>query len=97
MDPVILAGMIFSLIVLVLIGGFILLLPLSRRLGNLLDVWARERKGLVGGGGADADTTQETLRDLSRRLEALEEQQGFLQELVSKRAALPRGGNREGP
>jgi hypothetical protein len=87
-DPVILAGMIFSLVVLVLVGGFILLLPLSQRLGKLLDMWVSEKKGLADR-GTDAVAMQNVLTDLSRRLEALEEQQGFLQELVSKRGELP--------
>lgn len=88
MDPVILAGMIFSLVVLVLVGGFILLLPLSQRLGKLLDMWVSEKRGLTDR-GADTAAMREALTDLSRRLEVLEEQQGFLQELVGKRGELP--------
>lgn len=38
LEPVALAGMIFSLLVILLIGGFILLYPLSRRLGALLEL-----------------------------------------------------------
>jgi len=91
MEPMALAGMIFSLIVLVLIGGFILLLPLSRRVGHLLDVWATERKGLAGL-GVEPGAITETLGDLSRRLAALEEQQGFLLELATKRGELPAVG-----
>ena len=37
MDPVILAGMIFSIIVIVLLGGFTLLYPLTRRLAEVLE------------------------------------------------------------
>ena len=46
MDPVILAGMIFSIIVLLLVGGFVLLLPVSQRLGKVLDIWISEHKSL---------------------------------------------------
>jgi hypothetical protein len=37
MDPVILAGMIFSVVVIMLIGGFVLLFPLTRQLGAYLE------------------------------------------------------------
>ncbi len=37
MDPVILAGMIFSIVVIMLIGGFVLLFPLTRQLGAYLE------------------------------------------------------------
>ena len=85
--------MIFALIVLVLIGGFVLLLPLSQRLGKLLDVWVSEQKSLKV--RAEPDVTQQALSDLSQRLKALEEQQDFLEKLVSKGRELPRGSDAE--
>lgn len=86
--------MIFALIVLVLVGGFILLLPLSQRLGKLLDVWVNEQKSLSA--RADPDATQQALSDLSQRLKTLEEQQDFLEKLVRARE-LPAGSEVEEP
>ena len=88
MDPVILASMIFTIIVLLLIGGFVLLLPLSLRLGKVLDIWISEHKTLTGSTDELAATNR-ALEGLSRRLVELEEQQGFLEELVSKKGELP--------
>jgi hypothetical protein len=91
-DPVILAGMVFSIIVLLMIGGFVLLLPLSQRLGKLLDLWITEQKRLRGSGSVDEERTHQVLADMSARLRALEEQQVFLEELVGRKDALPRPG-----
>ena len=88
MDPVILAGMIFSIIVLLLVGGFVLLLPVSQRLGKVLDIWISEHKSLPGRAD-DFAATNRALESLSHRLTELEEQQGFLEELVSKKGELP--------
>ena len=51
MDPVILAGMIFSLVVLLLVGGFTLLFPLTRRLAAVL-----EKRYLAEGANAEEVT-----------------------------------------
>ncbi|HSH76889.1 MAG TPA: hypothetical protein VLA09_14470 [Longimicrobiales bacterium] len=89
MDLEIMAGMVFSLVVLLMIGGFVLLLPLSQRLGKLLELWIDQHRSLKPGGGLDGEATQQMIAELSARLRALEEQQVFLEELVSKKGALP--------
>ena len=44
MDPYTLGGMIFSLIMVLIIGGFIVTFPLLRRLGGLMEESIRERR-----------------------------------------------------
>jgi hypothetical protein len=72
MDPVILAGMIFSIVVLLLIGGFILVFPLTRQLGAYL-----EKRMLNEGPLEDADARTQ---DLARAVEALRDEVARLSE-----------------
>ncbi|NIP58516.1 MAG: hypothetical protein GWM92_09515, partial [Gemmatimonadetes bacterium] len=44
MDPLIAASMIFTLILVVLIGGFIVLFPVTRRLGKALEVYLDQKR-----------------------------------------------------
>ena len=80
MDPVVLAGMIFSIVVLLLIGGFVLLLPLTRQLGEYL------RYRMVQGDRRQRDTELEALRaaveSLRRDVEELAERQDFTELLL---------------
>jgi hypothetical protein len=63
MDPFILQGMIFSIVVIVLLGGYALLYPLTRQLGKVL-----EKKLLEDGTGG---TNPEEIAALRRAVEAL--------------------------
>ncbi|MGH7481451.1 MAG: hypothetical protein ACRELV_04805 [Longimicrobiales bacterium] len=90
MEPETLAGMIFTVIMLAMIGGFILLLPVSRHLSKYLE----ER---IGGGvarvGEDPGLRDE-LRRLSTSVHALRdelervaERQEFTEKLLESREA----------
>lgn len=72
MDPVVAAGMIFSLIVLMLIGGFILLYPITRQLGAYL-----ERRMLADD---DPRRLEEHLHTLMREVEGLRDEVGRIAE-----------------
>ena len=83
MEPEVVAGMIFSIAVLVLIGGFILLVPLTRQLGTYL-----ERRMLPDG---DAGEAAEEVRRLTRAVASLRddvvrlsERQDFTERLLEK-------------
>lgn len=82
LDPVILAGMIFSLIVLAMVGGFILLLPLSRRLVDVLErvYLSDESEGRAGG---DVDGLRRELARLQREVARLSERQEFTERLLA--------------
>jgi hypothetical protein len=87
MDPMALAGMIFTLIVLMLIGGFVLLFPLSRRMGLLMEQRLADRAARSGG---DAELAQlrEGLRAVQDELLRLSERQEFTESLVAERDPL---------
>jgi hypothetical protein len=82
MDPMALAGMIFTLIVLVMIGGFILLYPLSRQLAALLHL-RLERAEAPDPSGQIASLTRalESMRD---EVERLSERQEFTERLLER-------------
>lgn len=98
-DPTVLFGMIFSLLCLLLIGGFILAFPAARRLGNVLDAWAESRRG--EGSPEEIAELRREVRSLRSQLEAtrdrlttVAERQEFTERLLEQRseAGDPAGG-----
>ncbi len=83
MDPVILAGMIFSLVVLLLVGGFTLLFPLTRRLAAVL-----EKRYLTDGAeGTNAEEVaalRRAVHALRREVEQIGERQDFTEKLLER-------------
>lgn len=85
MDVDAVAGMIFTLVLTCLIGGFILMLPISRRLGALLESKIEGEKR--GAAPVTAEVTQlaEAVRSLETELRALKERQEFTENLLTTR------------
>ena len=85
MNPEALAGMIFTLIVIAMILGFILLFPVTRRLGQLLEQKLGERPAKAR---PDATNEVQRMRDQVQALESevrmLTERQQFVEALVSR-------------
>ena len=94
MDPVVLAGMIFSLVVIAMIGSFILLFPLSRRLGEALEVWLEERREGSGEEG-ELRRIREVVGLLASRVEAMEDRQSFVEDLLERPRDRPTLGSTE--
>ena len=95
--PQAIAEMIGPILILLVIGTFILLLPLSRRLGRVLEEWIKLRQET----SPDRDTLarlENEVRELRQSVEGgdqrmglLAERQDFMESLVEakKTAALP--------
>ncbi|MBW3554419.1 MAG: hypothetical protein KY466_12955 [Gemmatimonadetes bacterium] len=85
-DGTAVAGMIFSLLCLVIIGGTILMYPLTRRLGQLMEQRLEERR--TGRGpteGVDVAELRElkaAVRSLEAEVARLGEKQGFVEGLL---------------
>ena len=80
MDPEIIPMMIFTIIVLAMVGGFILVLPLTRRLGQFLEYRMSERSRLMENEEREALLRAiESLRDDVARLA---ERQEFTERLL---------------
>ena len=99
MDPYAEAGMIFTLIMAVLIGGFIITYPIMRRLGGLMEESIRERRaarldqGQVGDLEKTIGDVHGALEQLDGRMALLAERQDFVENLLSHRdpSQLPKG------
>ena len=81
MDPFILQAMIFTIVVMVLLGGFTLLFPLTRRLAEVL-----EKHYLKDGAeGTDADEVaalRRAVHALREEVERIGERQDFTEKLL---------------
>ena len=90
MDPMALAGMLFVLVLIAMVGGFILLIPISRRLGRVLDAWLLEKRGRV-----DTDELiqlRQAVQTLEAEVSALAERQQFTDRLLESRSGEKRDG-----
>ncbi|HET9983209.1 MAG TPA: hypothetical protein VFQ38_06470 [Longimicrobiales bacterium] len=87
MDPMALAGMIFTLILVVLIGGIIVLFPITKRLGLLLESKLQERGKPPALAPADTARLLEAVAALEAEVRRLAERQEFTERLVSGREA----------
>lgn len=79
----------FALVMLMLIGGFWVTYPVTRRLGSYLERLIEEKRN-----GADAasriESLQAELLDLQEEVRLLAEHQAFSQSLLAEREAVPR-------
>jgi hypothetical protein len=94
MDPDALAGMVFTLILIGMIGGFILLVPVSRRLGQLLEFWLQEKQGVPS--RDELAQLRKSIGALEEELSSLSERQQFTERLLESRhtTALPAVGEK---
>ena len=73
MDPIVIPLLVFWVIIASIVGGVILLRPVSRSLGHFLDEWIAIRRAEQEGSG-------ERFQEQAARLAALEEEQYRLRE-----------------
>lgn len=80
------ALMVMIVMVVATFAGVVLLHPIARRLGALLEAMTEERQSV-----SDLERTLvrigDSLDDMDRRLDTLEERQDFTEELVGRRAS----------
>ncbi|HSW31209.1 MAG TPA: hypothetical protein VLH75_17110 [Longimicrobiales bacterium] len=82
MDPEMIAGMIFVIVLTAMTGGFILLFPVSRRLGQFLE-YRMSSKGRIG----DPEKMEALLRaveSLRDDVAQLAERQDFTERLLER-------------
>jgi chromosome segregation ATPase len=84
MDSNAVAGMVFTLILTGLIGGFILLHPLTKRLGALLER-RLETEGRTAPAQAEVRRLAETVNSLEAELRMLKERQEFTENILASR------------
>jgi hypothetical protein len=82
------AGMIFSLLMALIVGGFVLMYPLTRRLGKLIELRLEERKSEQGGMPVveEVERLRGVVEALQHEVAALAERQDFAERLLDRGA-----------
>ncbi len=83
MDIVPLAGMLLSLLMVLIIAGSILMFPIMRRMGRLLELRIEERRGGALP-AAQVEELKELVRGLEEEVARLSERQTFTERLLSE-------------
>ncbi len=84
-------GMGVFLLLAMMIGGFVLLHPLARRLGDVMDQWLRIRRSEMAGETLLDEIHSElgglrgSLETVADRLDRLEERQEFTETLIERK------------
>lgn len=86
------APMVVAVVFILTTGGVLLLRPIARRLGDILEIMAREKQDGIQ---SDVGHIRDLLETMNARLQLLEERQDFTERLLSgeqgkKREELPR-------
>lgn len=81
MDWEFIAPMITAIVLIVTVGGVAVLRPLSKRVADLLEVFARDRHQ-----GHELGQVRDLLETMNARLQLLEERQDFTERLLTSRA-----------
>jgi len=85
----IIAMLVFWVIIASIIGGVILLRPVSRKLGNFLDEWIAIRRAEQQGSGERFQEQAARLAALEEEQYRLREHQEFMESLKEKEEPLP--------
>ena len=81
MDWDVIAPMIVSIVLILTVGGVILLRPITKRLGALLDVMVLEKSRTTS---VDNRRLGETVDTINERLSLIEERQDFTERLIDR-------------
>ena len=81
MDWDVIAPMIVSIVLILTVGGVVLLRPIAKRLGALLDVMVLEKSRTTS---VDNRRLGETMDTINERLSLIEERQDFTERLIDR-------------
>jgi hypothetical protein len=92
-DIIPLAGMLLALLIVLIIGGFILLFPLSRRLGQLMELRLNERSGTELPASDEIAEIRDLVEGLRSEVASLAERQAFTERLLESGPSPEEGGS----
>lgn len=87
MDPDFIIGTAFVLLLTLIIGGIVLLFPVSRKLGALIEAHVQEKKAAAGGDPAAIGQLAARITRLEEQLRSIGERQEFVDRLLVDRTA----------
>ena len=96
MDWEMIAPMITLVVMTVTVGGVLVLRPIAKRVGDLLELYARDRQHGIEG---DVHQLRDLMETMNARLQLMEERQDFTERLLSsgRDAAEPASSGQERP
>lgn len=78
------APMVMSIALFVTVGGVLVLRPIAKRVGDLIELYVRDRQeGLQG----DVHQVRDLLETMNARMELLEDRQDFTERLLTGKKA----------
>jgi len=85
------APMIMTIVLILTVGGVMVLRPIAKRVGDLLETYAKDRReGLEG----DVHQIRDLLETMNARLRLMEERQDFTERLLTgKKEQLEQGSD----
>ncbi|MCI0433598.1 MAG: hypothetical protein L0271_08105 [Gemmatimonadetes bacterium] len=98
MDPFSIAPMIVAVTFIVVTGGVILLRPVARRLGDLIDVMIADKRRVSQPDAltpSDVERLRNVIESVDQRLRLLEERQDFTDALLGAQNRAARPGESE--
>ena len=87
MDWEMIAPMFATIVLTVTVGGVLVLRPIAKRVGDLMELYVRDRKEGVE---SDVHHIRALLETMNARLQLMEERQDFTERLLSPPAETPR-------
>ncbi|NJD10521.1 MAG: hypothetical protein FIB01_08835 [Gemmatimonadetes bacterium] len=85
MDPRMLSMMVFTLLAIIIAGGFVLLMPLSRQLARYLAYRMQDKAGVGEGVEAELRRLRAAVEGLDQKLHLVDERQEFLEKVLASR------------
>jgi hypothetical protein len=76
------APLIMSVVLILTVGGVLILRPIARHLGSLLEAMTREK--LDGGRAQELSHVRELMETMNQRLQLMEERQEFTDRLLER-------------
>jgi hypothetical protein len=95
MDTDLLIGTTFVLLLTLIVAGVILLFPISRKLGQLIDLRVMEKKGGLAGDPDELRRLGERLAEVEDQLKRLADRQEFTDQLLARRGEVLESGRRD--
>ena len=94
MNPADVAPFVVAIVTILTVGGVVILRPITKRLGDLIELYTRDRTPELQG---DVQQIRDLLETMNARMQLLEERQDFTERLLSsgqkeKPRELPRSG-----
>jgi hypothetical protein len=79
------APMVIGSVMFITVGGVLVLRPISKKIGDLLEVYARDRNQGIEG---DVHQVRELLETMNARMQLLEDRQDFTERLLTEKSGV---------